>query len=124
VGAGRVYRVAAYCLNDVQGSTLYLETSPVTAQRPHAMKVSSDPSVALRSGAIEELLYMLHEDRQRAIALFETTMEGHPELSCSQPVPIFVHYGAYKHFALMKPLIEVMMRSEDQECQQRGAVLV
>lgn len=84
---------------------------------------SADPSTALRSGAIEELLYLLHEDRERAINLFERAMEGHPGLLCSQPVPDFLHHGAYKHFSRMEPFVEVMMRSEDEDCQQRGAVL-
>lgn len=85
---------------------------------------SADRSTALRSGAIEELLYLLHEDRERAITLFLTTMDGHSELLlCSFPVPDFLHYGAYKHFSRMQPFIEIMLDGHDEECQQRGAVL-
>lgn len=83
-----------------------------------------DPSTALRSGAIEELLYLLHEDRERAIALFEAAMDGHSNpLLCSFPVPDFLHYGAYKQFSRTKPFIEAMMDGQDEECRQRGAEL-
>jgi hypothetical protein len=85
---------------------------------------SSDPSTALRSGAIEELVYVLHEDRERALGLFENAIEGHSDLLlCSQPVPDFLHYGAYKHFLRTKLFIEAMMESENEDCRQRGAVL-
>jgi hypothetical protein len=85
---------------------------------------SSDPSTPMRAGAIEELLYLLHEDRQRAIALFERAMEGHSDpLLCSQPVPEFLHYGSYKYFSRMKPFVQTMMEDEDEKCRQRGAEL-
>lgn len=85
---------------------------------------SADSSTALRSGVIEELLYLLHEDRERALELFESAMEGHTEtLLCSLPVPDFLHYGAYKHFSQTRPFVEAMMGNPDEECQQGGAVL-
>lgn len=85
---------------------------------------SSDPSVPMRAGVIEELLYLLHEDRERAIALFERAMEGHSDpLLCSQPVPELLHYGSYKYFSRMKPFIQTMVEDEDEKCRQRGAEL-
>ncbi len=84
---------------------------------------SIDPSTALRSGAIEELLYLLHEDRGRAISLFEAAMDGHPELLCSWPVPDFLRYGSYQYFLRMRPFIEAMLENADEDCQQGGAVV-
>lgn len=84
---------------------------------------SADSSAALRSGAIEQLLYLLHEDRERAVALFEAAMEGHPELLCFWPIPDFLHYGSYKYFARMKPFIEATIENADDECQEGGAVV-
>jgi hypothetical protein len=84
---------------------------------------SSDPSTPMRAGAIEELLYLLYEDRERAIALFERAMEGHPNLLCFQPGPEFLYYGTYKHFSRMKPFVQAMMDEEKEECRQRGAEL-
>jgi hypothetical protein len=81
---------------------------------------SSDPSTPMRAGAIEELLYLLYEDRERAIALFERAMEGHPNLLCFQPGPEFLYYGTYKHFSRMKPFVQAMMDEEKEECRQRG----
>ncbi len=85
---------------------------------------SSDPSTALRSGAVEELLYVLHEDRERAIALFEAAMDGHSGLLlCSFPVPEFLQYGAYKHFSRTRQFVWAMMDGQDEECRQRGSEL-
>ena len=84
---------------------------------------SIDPSTPLRSGAIEELLYLLHEDRERAISLFEAAMERHLKLLCSWPVTNFLHYGSYQYFSRMRPFIEGMMENADEDCLQAGAVV-
>jgi len=84
---------------------------------------ATDPSTALRSGAIEELLYVLHEDRERAISLFERLMGGHPALLSSHYTQEFVRYGIYKYFARMKPFIRALMDSDKEPCQQHGAEL-
>ena len=43
-----------------------------------------------RYGAIEELTYLLHEDRERAVALFERLMDGQPELLQAYPTQEFL----------------------------------
>jgi hypothetical protein len=85
---------------------------------------AGDPSTALRAGAIEELLYrLLTEDRDRAMALFETLMDGHPALLCDHDATSFVYYGSYRHFSRMEPFVRALMNHEDEKCAQRGAEL-
>ncbi len=84
---------------------------------------AADPSTALRSGVIKELLYVLHKDRERAISLFERLMDGHPALLNSHYTQEFVRYGIYKYFPRVKPFIRALMDSDKEPCQQHGAEL-
>jgi hypothetical protein len=84
---------------------------------------AGDDSTALRAGAIEELLYMLHEDRERAIAVFERLMDGHPALLRSHFTPEFLRYGMYRHYEKMRPYIVDLINGDHESLQQRGAEL-
>ena len=84
---------------------------------------STDPSLALRAGAIEELLYLMHLDKARAVILFEQLMKGHEELICSHYADDFTYHALHKQYGRVHPYIQLMMDAEDQECQQRGAEL-
>jgi ATPase family associated with various cellular activities (AAA) len=84
---------------------------------------ADDHSTALRAGAIEELLYILAEDRERAITLFERLMEEHPALLRSHPTQEFLYYGLYKYYRRMRPFILALMNEKFEEIQQRGAEL-
>lgn len=120
-------------INSVRGASLETLMRALHARSTAGVKsrmwsllefASVDPSAALRVGGIEEILYLLHEDRERAIGLFEKAMDGHfGLLLCSRPVLDFLHYGMYKHFSRTKPFVEAIMKSEGEDCQQRGAVL-
>src|SRR5205085_11606328 len=84
---------------------------------------AGDDSTALRAGAIEELLYMLHEDRERAITAFERLMDGHPALLRSHFTQEFLRYGLYRHYERMKPYIVELMNGDHESLQQQGAEL-
>jgi hypothetical protein len=84
---------------------------------------AGDESTALRAGAIEELLYLLHEDRERAITTFERLMNGHPALLRSHFTQEFLRYGLYRHYERMRPYIVGLMNSDYESLQQRGAEL-
>lgn len=85
--------------------------------------VANDPSTALRAGAVEALLYMMHEDRERAVTTFERLMDGHPGLLRSHFTQEFLRYGLYRYFKRMRPLIVSLMNAEHELLQQRGAEL-
>ncbi|MFL6227832.1 MAG: hypothetical protein ACJ741_03525 [Pyrinomonadaceae bacterium] len=84
---------------------------------------ATDDSTALRAGAIEELLYLLHEDRERAVTTFERLLDGHPALLRSHFTQEFLRYGLYRHFESMRPYIVALMNGEHESLQQRGAEL-
>lgn len=85
---------------------------------------SGDDSTALRAGAIEELLYLLHEDRERSIATFERLMVGHPALLRSHFSQEFLRYGLYRYYERMRPYIVDLMNGDHESLQQRGAELM
>lgn len=84
---------------------------------------SSDGSTAIRLGAIEELSYMLHYDRDRAWFLFEKLMIGKDILLDATQVREFLHWGMYKNFLRAKPYIEKMIERLKPETQEMGAEL-
>lgn len=85
--------------------------------------VASDPSTALRAGAVEDLLDTLNDAGERSVSLFERLMEGHPALIRSFYTQEFLYYGIYRFFPRLKPFIVALMNDEVEECQQRGAEL-
>lgn len=85
--------------------------------------VSSDPSTVLRSGAVEELLYIFHEDRARGISLFESLLEGHEAVLGCHGAQRFLHHGSYKFFHRIEPFLRILVEDGQEQNQQRGAEL-
>ena len=86
--------------------------------------LARDPLTMLRVGAIEQLLYRLHEDRDRAVALFNRIMKGHPKLLQSHFAQEFLYYGSLSHVAEMLPYMRQLLTFDHEQSQQRGAELV
>ncbi len=84
---------------------------------------SLDNSFALRLGAIEELTYLIHHDRERSWLLFEKLISGHALLLETHHVREFLHWSLYKNFLRVKPFIEKMIASTKPEVQEMGAEL-
>jgi hypothetical protein len=82
-----------------------------------------DESLAIKAGAIEELLYLLDDDRSRALRLFDRAMNGHVELLRSYSTDDFIYYGFFRNYLGMKPHIVAMMNDSHESIQQRGAEL-
>ncbi len=85
--------------------------------------VASDDSTALRAGAIEELIPLLWDDRERALTTFERLMSGHPALVRSHYTDDFLYYGFFKNYMRMEPFIIKMMNEDGERVRQRGAEL-
>lgn len=119
-------------LNSERGSAM-LTLLRVFGRRGNAESISrkwellefvvSDHSIALHAGAIEGLLYLLDNDRARAISLFERIINGHPALLRSHYADDFLYYGFYKNYFRMKPYIVAMMNETHENIRQRGAEL-
>jgi hypothetical protein len=86
-------------------------------------RAAIDDSIAIKAGAIEELVYMLHDDRPRALSLFDRLMEGQPALLRSYFTDDFLYYGFFKDYVRIKPYILAMMKDDHEAIQQRGAEL-
>jgi hypothetical protein len=85
--------------------------------------VASDPSTALRIGAIHELTYMIRHDRERAIVLFQQLLDGHEVLLESQYVREFLYWAFYKNFLRLQPYFIAMMNHHSEQVQEQGAQL-
>src|SRR5205085_9303850 len=85
--------------------------------------VAEEESTALRAGVIEELLYLLHSERERALTTFERLVSGHPALLRSHHADDFLYYGFYQNYFRVKPYIAAMMDEAQEDVRQRGAEL-
>jgi hypothetical protein len=85
--------------------------------------VAKEESTALRAGAVEELYYLLDDDRERVLSTFERVLEGHPALLGSHYTDEFLYYAFFKNYLRMKPYIVAMMEQDPENIQQRGAEL-
>ncbi len=84
---------------------------------------ADDDSTALRAGAIEELIPLLWDDRERALTTFERLMAGHQALLRSHYTDEFLYHGSSKNYKRMEPFIMGMMNEGGERVQQRGAEL-
>jgi hypothetical protein len=95
-----------------------------TAERKwELIEYAADESLALQAGVIEELKYLLSNDRERAISVFEKLVKREPRLLASDRTSDFIYYGMYLNYPKMKPFIRALMDEESETHQQRGAEL-
>jgi hypothetical protein len=83
----------------------------------------NEPSDALRVGAVNELLPLMDDDRERTIQVFEQLMDGHPLLLRTEPVHRFLNYGLYHFGERVEPFIRAIMNDQYQNIAQQGAAL-
>jgi hypothetical protein len=119
-------------LNSVRGSafgTLMRALDQTGGERATRRKwelielIAGDESTALRAGAIEELLSLLHSEHERVLTTFERLVSGHPALIRSYHTDDFLYYGFYQHYFRIKPYIMAMMNEAQEDVRQRGAEL-
>lgn len=86
-------------------------------------QAACDPSTAVRTCVIESLRWVLNEDDNRALAVFEETLDGHPRLLRSSLVHRFLYWTYRAQFARVLPLIETLLIDSDDNTRQVGARL-
>jgi len=120
-------------INSIRGSAFEALMRALDRQGTEAAKqrmwelieyVGADGLTMLRAGAIEQLLYRLHEDRDRAVQLFERIVSGHPTLLQSHYTQEFIYYASYRHVAQMLPFTRQLLDIDHEQSQQRGAELI
>ncbi|MFZ5627976.1 MAG: NACHT domain-containing protein [Spirochaetota bacterium] len=85
--------------------------------------VTTEDSTAMRIGAIQALPYMLNFDRERAIDIFESLIQGHDILYESYLTRNFLYYGFYRNYLRLRKYIHNMMNYQNTETQKSGAEL-
>ncbi len=120
-------------LNSDRGAVFHLimriliaRKSPVsTEERWNLIEFAiADESVALKAGAVEELIYLINQDRERSVGLFLKLMEQTPTLLNMRYSLDFIFYTLPKYYREMKPLVIAAMNEKYEAIQQRAAELV
>lgn len=83
----------------------------------------ADESVALRSGALYELMFMLKHDQKRSLSCYSRLIKGYETLLSLEHNQMFLYRALWRNFLALQPHIEAMMEYPDEVTQQRGAEL-
>jgi len=86
--------------------------------------IAADPSRVLRAGIIYELMFLFNNDSDRAIHIFEQSIQLYPILLLSHPTQEFIYYGMFYDCSKMLPYINALLNVNSEEAQRRGAELI
>jgi hypothetical protein len=86
-------------------------------------QAADDPSTAVRTCVIESLRWILNEDANRALAIFERTLDSHPRLLQRSLTHRFLYWTYRDHFGQIRPLIETLLSNDDDSTRRSGAIL-
>lgn len=118
------------CLNSDRGSALLTLIEALDEYGTDAAKArlwsliefaASDLSVPVLAGAVRSLLYVMDDDQERAVTLFERLMDGHSELLDAQPTSQILYHGIYRFPDRVKPFIIATMNDCSERQQGQGA---
>lgn len=118
--------------NSVRGAVFHLIMRILTArnntqsveQRWEMIEFAlSDESIALKAGAIEELIYMLNHDHEKSVNLYEQLSEQHASLLDIRYSLDFLFYALPKHYSKLKRFLILAMNEKHESTQQRAAEL-
>lgn len=84
----------------------------------------SDPSTAVRACIIDSLGLLINKDSDRALTILEHALKGHDTLLQSPLAQRFLYWIYRKQFNRVRPFIENMLSSPDENTRQTGASLV
>ena len=100
-----------------------LKRKPVQPERAFYLleKSANDPSTAVRTCVIESLGYLLNEDDEHTLNIFEKTLESHPILLKTPLVHHYLYWVYFHHFPRIRPFIEKLLVDVDTATRQAGA---
>ena len=90
---------------------------------PTIERLVRDPNVSVRACAASTLLGVAVHDADKAVSLFNMLAETEDAFLATYFAEDFIRRGLDKHFAVMRPHIERMLRSEQAKVRQAGARL-
>ena len=121
-------RILDAAINSVRGSAcesiaklIFANSNYITFFLPSIKKMVNDPSVAVRSCVAEVLTAVLSHDRQLAVSLFSELCQTEDILLGTRYVERFLYFAINTHFAVFKPMLELMIVSETPKVQTVGA---
>lgn len=74
-----------------------------------------DPSLGVRSCAVEALLPVLNFNPDRATDQFVQLCDGADAILGTAPVDMFLHYAVYRAYPKVRPILQRMLLSDDED---------
>lgn len=84
-------------------------------------RIVEDPSISVRSCVASALTAVLNHDRNLAVELFKQLCDTEDVLLGTRGVENFLFYAARTHFGQLKPILERMLSSSDDDVAAAGA---
>jgi hypothetical protein len=115
-------------LNTVRGSAasaigqlLFGDASRLPKLEVAIESLVRDPSLAVRSSAVEMLLPILNVDRDRAISLFLELSQNAGAILGTHTVDTFLHYATFRHYGKVREVLRTMLTLDDTAARQSAA---
>ena len=89
--------------------------------RPYLRTMVQDHSIGVRAWVADTILAALRHDRGLAVNLFLELAEADDRLLSTRYIELFIKYAAHTHFEELKPVLERMIASKDEEVASAGA---
>lgn len=89
----------------------------------HLVELSGKGSDALKSGVIEQLLYLYDERKEVCVDLFNNLIDGSPELLETHFALEFLYWATPSHFDRLSVFIEAAMENRHETVRHRGGSL-
>ena len=107
-----------YGYNTVRGhaataieTLLFADYSRSAILLPLIRKMVRDPSLAVRTCAVDALLPVLNHDRNEAVQLFLQAAQDADEVFACHPFESFIRYSTSTHYAELRPLLQSALQS-------------
>lgn len=118
-------------INSTRGVAVEAVAQCATARQPAQIeqafqlleRAASDPTLAVRACVIESLAGLLNADDQRALAIFEASLEASLRLLQSNVSQHFLYWTYFRDFPRIRRYVVTMLTSEDERTRNSGAIL-
>ena len=115
-------------LNSTRGAAADAIATLISSQPQYIGRLESslrslvqDPSIAVRAWAAECLVALLQPNRRLSIELFFTLVDADDELLSSRFVETFLNHALRTHLSILKPIVERMANSDNDQTREAGA---
>ena len=106
---------------DVIARLLFADRGRLPGLEAALLSLARDPSMAVRTCAIESLLALFNVDVDRSIELFLDLAEGTEAIHGIEVFEQFLHYAVHVRYGRVRPLLQSMLASGDERVVKTAA---